>query len=300
MSGTRPKQRLKSDSKRKNFKMGSSYGSVATPKEAKSQDFDPWDQLRIQHSASDLETLAASRKLAAKQRAAQNAFHPTVRSKSHPLVRHCRRIMREQLRKREGVMRVEGIKMTATAIEYGWTPDIILCGPRQAADLLKCVPGLTKEDLTIASEEVVESVLLQPRLDPLLAVGPAPSRPRPHMPKRAMLLGVQDPTNLGSLIRTGAALGVTSVYLMPGVSFTCAFAGAMAVLCAHGVRVFLWVGPKCGCAHAVFLCCVSMSSAHFASDTNFVRVSMCAAGVIALLTHRCMRLSVCIAVSGSV
>ena len=31
-----------------------------------------------------------------------------------------------------------------------------------------------------------------------------------------MLLGVQDPNNLGSLIRSGAAYGVDTVYLLPG------------------------------------------------------------------------------------
>jgi len=203
----------------KNFKMASAYGSVATSQDSgakRGQHFDPWDQLRIQHAAGDMEALVESRKRAAKQRAATNLFHATIRSKAHPLIRHCRRIMREQLRKREGVMRTEGIKITATAIEYGWVPDIIVCGPRQAVQLLKQVPTLKKEDLTIATEDVVESVLLQPRLDPLLAVGAIPNRPRPHKPKRAMLLGVQDPTNLGSLLRTGAALGITSVFLMPG------------------------------------------------------------------------------------
>ena len=82
----------------------------------------------LQHAAGDMEALVESRKRAAKQRAATNLFHATIRSKAHPLIRHCRRIMREQLRKREGVMRTEGIKITATAIEYGWVPDIIVCG----------------------------------------------------------------------------------------------------------------------------------------------------------------------------
>lgn len=171
----------------------------------------------MQSVKGDAEALATARKNVASQQAARTTFKPTIRSKSHPLISHCRKIMREQVRKREGVMRVEGVKLILTALEYGWEPDVVLCAPLQAAELNRAAPQLRDEEvLLVGTAEVVSCALLQPRLDPAIAVGPVPrNRPR-HDPNRAMLLGVQDPSNLGSLLRTGAALGVTTVYLLPG------------------------------------------------------------------------------------
>jgi hypothetical protein len=74
-----------------------------------------------------------ARKELARQRKAQQSFKPTIRSKTHPLVTHCRKILREQVRKKEGVMRVEGVSMILTALDYGWEPEIIFCAPFQAA-----------------------------------------------------------------------------------------------------------------------------------------------------------------------
>lgn len=70
--------------------------------------------------------------------------------------------MREQARKREGVMRVEGVKLILTALEYGWTPDIVLCAPLQAAELNKAAPQLRDDDvLLVGTAEVVSCALLQ-------------------------------------------------------------------------------------------------------------------------------------------
>jgi RNA methyltransferase, TrmH family len=202
---------------RTGWKTQSSFGKVADSGGSGDRNFDPWDQLRMKSVGADAATMVEERKQFAEQYAARTAFKPTIRSKTHPLIMHCRKIMREQARKREGVMRVEGVKLILTALEYGWQPDAVLCAPLQAADLCRAVPSLRDEVvLAIGTEEVVASALLQPRLDPAIAIGPPPRKQPRRYPERAMLLGVQDPSNLGSLLRTGAALGVTTVYLLPG------------------------------------------------------------------------------------
>ena len=65
-------------------------------------------------------------------------------------------------------------------------------GPLQAAELSKAAPELRDDGaLTVGTAEVVSCALMQPRLDPAIAIG-SPPRMRPrHRPERAMLLGVQ-------------------------------------------------------------------------------------------------------------
>lgn len=58
----------------------------------------------------------------------------------------------------------------------------------------------------------------QPRLEPAVAFGPPPNPPAtlPRRAQRALLMGVQDPNNMGSLLRTGLAMGIDTVFLLPG------------------------------------------------------------------------------------
>ncbi|MBC8514715.1 RNA methyltransferase [bacterium] len=56
--------------------------------------------------------------------------------------------------------------------------------------------------------------MIQPRLEPVVAWGPAPVPP--PLPKgRLLVLDIQDPGNLGTLIRSARGLGVEGVALLP-------------------------------------------------------------------------------------
>ena len=86
------------------------------------------------------------------------------------------------------------------------------------ADELERLKGLAGLELQLASDDVVRSVMSQPRLEPAVAFGPPPSPPTtlPRRAQRALLMGVQDPNNMGSLLRTGLAMGIDTVFLLPG------------------------------------------------------------------------------------
>ena len=200
------------------FKVRSSYGAVADSTGLLPPGADPWDQLRIKAvTGRTPRQLTEARVALAAAAAARQAFRPRIRSKSHPVVGHCKRLAKEQVRQREGVVAVEGVRMIATALDSGWEPELLFCAPPQAAALAKIRPELAEPGaITVGTADAVTAALVHSRLEPALAVGPPPNcRPR-KTPRRAMLLGVQDPSNMGSLLRTGAALGVTTVYLLPG------------------------------------------------------------------------------------
>lgn len=86
----------------------------------------------------------------------------------------------------------------------------------QAAKLER-LKALRGHELYLATDDVVRTVMSQPRLEPAVAFGPVPQIPPslPPRPRRALLLGVQDPNNLGSLLRSGLAMGIDTVFLLP-------------------------------------------------------------------------------------
>ena len=68
----------------------------------------------------------------------------------------------------------------------------------------------------VAYEAMVASLMTHDRLDPVIAIGPYPEdkyAPVAQLPRYSIVLDVQDPTNLGSIIRTAVGLGFGRVFL---------------------------------------------------------------------------------------
>lgn len=176
---------------------------------------DPWDQLRAVADGSVTMTAEQHRR----RRHDRNEKGPTrskaiIMSRTDAFVLECRRLLREQVRKREEVVRVEGPLMIETCIALGWVPDVILCDAR-AADRLDQLEALRGHELQICTSDVVRTTMSQPRLEPAVAFGPVPT-PEHVRPRRALLIGAQDPNNVGSLLRTGLAMGVDTAFMLPG------------------------------------------------------------------------------------
>lgn len=200
------------------WQLRSAYGQVKVDKHYRpvTEDDDPWNHLRLhQKDGTTAESLVRKRMLEAERAAAE--FKPTIRSRAHPLLKHIKQIDTERARKRAGVVRIEGVNFIASAIDQGWRPEALLVGSTQARSLAGRFPWLKKHGImTVGTDEVVTSSMLQGRLEPALAIGSPPKLQLPSKPNRAMLVGIQDPNNLGSLIRSAAAFQVEVVYLLPG------------------------------------------------------------------------------------
>ena len=63
---------------------------------------------------------------------------------------------------------------------------------------------------------MISSLMTNDRLDPIVAIGPQPEdlfAPATALPRFSLVLDVQDPTNLGSIIRTAVGLGFGRIFL---------------------------------------------------------------------------------------
>eukprot|EP00041_Stephanoeca_diplocostata_P027971 m.780705 g.780705 ORF g.780705 m.780705 type:complete len:425 (+) comp23283_c1_seq3:585-1859(+) len=187
-------------------------------------DSNPWDQLRARGERASITAAEYAEKRKQKRKQAGNNNHgqesnrqtrTVITARSNPLVVQCRKLLREQTRKKAGVVKIEGAKFILECLDAGWVPELILCGTDYMQELSRH-PTLKGFDmLQECSDAVVQSCLSQPRLEPVLAVGPIPHHDV-KKPQRAVLIGVQDPHNLGSLLRSSVAFGVEKVFLMPG------------------------------------------------------------------------------------
>lgn len=145
----------------------------------------------------------------------------TITSRTNPTVRLVRLLQeRRAARYRERSFVAEGLRTITTLVERGVPARALLidqarldelpAGLREAVEaqggrVLALVPGLFRELSDVEEPQ------------PALAVFRMPDRPMPEEPRALLALdGIQDPGNLGSILRSAAASGVDGVLLLPG------------------------------------------------------------------------------------
>ena len=145
---------------------------------------------------------------------------PVIRSVRNPAVAHVRLLQRGGARRRAGRTVVEGPKLVAEALRAG-AVDSVLCvadPPTAAAAVAKdaAAQGIPVRRCT---EGVFGAVADTETPQGVLAVITAPDPPSLSGPALLLVLdGVQDPGNVGAMVRSAAGAGATSVICTPGTA----------------------------------------------------------------------------------
>lgn len=146
----------------------------------------------------------------------------TIRSRSNPLFRRLREL-REHAAD-DGLALLEGPKLIEEALLSGVTVLEVAASPRaersqRGARVLRelAAGGVTVRAM---SDELVASLSEAESSQGLLALAARPAFDEAALfagvPLIAVAVGVQDPGNLGGLLRTAEAAGATGAYLTPG------------------------------------------------------------------------------------
>jgi TrmH family RNA methyltransferase len=152
---------------------------------------------------------------------------PTL-GRHHPTIRRLRALRRDPaLRRKERVLIAEGIHLAHAALESSARIELALFSPPLSAraegrELLRVI-----EERDVSRAEVEDTVLdsLQDARSPqpiLMLVrrtewaADAPLAPGDDAPLIVVAAGIQDPGNLGSLVRTADAAGATACFVTKG------------------------------------------------------------------------------------
>ena len=145
---------------------------------------------------------------------------PIIRSARNPAVAHVRSLQRGSARRRAGYTVVEGPKLVAEALRAG-VVDSVLC----VADIPAAVATVTDDaaaqgiPVRRCTEGVFRAVADTETPQGVLAVIATPDPPPISGPALLLVLdGVQDPGNVGAMVRSAAAAGATGVICAPGTA----------------------------------------------------------------------------------
>lgn len=125
-----------------------------------------------------------------------------------------------KVRRREGQIALEGVRLISDALIMGTTPDFVIYTPEMTNEpLLSLLDNLREHGITCL--EVIPAVMAEvadtQSPQGVIAVVPMPTLTIPTMLHLLLILdGVADPGNMGTILRTAAAASVDMVILAPG------------------------------------------------------------------------------------
>ncbi len=141
-----------------------------------------------------------------------------ITSRRNPLVARLRALHQPRGRREQDRLLLEGTHLLQEVLRLGLTPDLLLATPgwleRQSALLAACPAAMRR--VTVA-EPVLEAVATTDHPDGVVLTLPPPPLPAPGRARFVLVLDrLQDPGNLGTLLRTALAAGIEEVWLAGG------------------------------------------------------------------------------------
>jgi TrmH family RNA methyltransferase len=123
-----------------------------------------------------------------------------------------------RLRRKSGKIVLEGARLVRDAVERGgYTPRFVLHDSRLGDDPLLLRLAHSGVAVLPASDEVMRYVSATEQPQGVVAVFDLPLPALPPTPSRLLILDdIRDPGNLGTMLRTAAAAGVSLILLSPG------------------------------------------------------------------------------------
>ena len=150
-------------------------------------------------------------------------YSDIVTSVKNPIVKYVKKLLASSKdRRSEGLAVAEGVHLAQSLLSAGIAPQIVIYAESSIKN--PEVKALTpKLDIAGVSTLIVKDSLFESLSDIHAAVGllvvfsPTVAKPAEQLPPQSLLLeDIQDPGNLGTILRTAAAAGITSVYVSPG------------------------------------------------------------------------------------
>ena len=160
---------------------------------------------------------------ASSENSSEGSAEPLVlTSRRNPLVARLRDLHTPGGRSRQGLLLLEGTHLVQEVVRLRLQPELLLATPAWCEghrDLLACLPAATQ--LRQATAAVLEAAASTRHPDGVLLTltPPGPATPHPCSEAPAFVLALdrlQDPGNLGTLLRTALAAGVQQVWLGEG------------------------------------------------------------------------------------
>ncbi len=143
-----------------------------------------------------------------------------ISSPENSKVKELRSLYRRQVRYRERLFLVEGVRLLQEALAAGYPPRLVLYVPERLAETPRG-QALLEQLAASGTAMTTTPAILDSVADTVTPQGVVAAVPMPELPPRPeglllILDTIRDPGNCGTILRTAEAAGVSIVYCAPG------------------------------------------------------------------------------------
>jgi TrmH family RNA methyltransferase len=146
-----------------------------------------------------------------------------VQSKQNSRLKELRRLLAHPAQQAGGLAAIEGPNLLEEALRAGLRVETVFVAQGEEG-LLETLPLPPETEVLLVPRDVLESALSTEAPQPIAALIEQPSWSWDNIfspsskaaPLLLILAGVQDPGNLGTILRSGEAFGATAVLSLPG------------------------------------------------------------------------------------
>ncbi len=139
-------------------------------------------------------------------------------STNNPIIKQLKNLQQKKHRKEENAFLIEGVRLVNDAIENGIIPETLLIHQDKIdrfSNIITCCQD--KADIFIVSDAIIQALSLTEAPEGIVAKVKTASMCKNddfNNHPALVLDGVQDPGNLGTIIRTANAAGIKDIYLL--------------------------------------------------------------------------------------
>jgi TrmH family RNA methyltransferase len=149
-----------------------------------------------------------------------------VQSKQNARLKELRRALASPGRNERGLVGIEGPNLIGEALRAGLRVECIFVGGESAAVAYESGEAIADIDVLLVPGDYLKSILTTESPQPAAALVEMPEWTWAHLlrtgketaPLIAVLAGIQDPGNLGTILRSAEAFGADSVVCLPGTA----------------------------------------------------------------------------------
>jgi TrmH family RNA methyltransferase len=147
----------------------------------------------------------------------------TVVSKQNARLKELRQALARPGRVAEGLVGIEGLNLLEEALRAGLRIETVFV-VQGCEHLLEALPLPPETDVLLVPRELLDSALATETPQPIAALIEPPTWDWPQLLNQKSLVlvlaGLQDPGNLGTILRSAEAFGATGVVALPGTVST--------------------------------------------------------------------------------
>ena len=143
---------------------------------------------------------------------------PILTSTNNPLSKKIRKLQRSKERRKQNLLLLEGTNAISTAERLDYPLYIVLCTEKWQESHQQLWQKISRkaQRLELVSSEVLSAIATTVNPDGVVATAIRQPAKSPHVPPTKLALAaerIQDPGNLGTIIRTAVATGVDGLWL---------------------------------------------------------------------------------------